>query len=390
VLVVFLKLNPRKRTSLSEVIRTFDWLGFLLLVSGIVLFLVGLASGGNGTWSWTSGVVLGTLIPGALCLVLGVVNELYTKRIPLVPPRLFKTRTTAGVLTSVLIHGIVFVPATFYLPLYFQAVNGSSATLSGVQLLPLSVMTAITATASGFIITKTGDYRWILWICWTILTLGTYLSFPSNAGMGLLIDLTYPYNVAKSVVFLLITGVGIGGLFQTPLIALQAAMPSRDMAVATGAMILFRLLGSATGIAIGGTILNNQLNTRLSNIPEFAPVNMAGNVQGLIDLQPSSLRDQVLTAYALSIRTIWICLTPLAFLGLILVLFAKKYTLKRNVVRAGDKSAPPAEQKTLDVENEGDGVQNSEESSEEARAVDEKMGAELTPASANTAEDSSK
>jgi hypothetical protein len=157
--------------------------------------------------------------------------------------------------------------------------------------------------------------------------------------MGLLIDLGYPYNVAKSVIFLLITGVGIGGLFQTPLIALQAAMPSRDMAVATGAMILFRLLGSATGIAIGGTILNNQLNSRLSDIQNFHPVNLEGNVQNLIDLQPPELRDQVLTAYALSIRMIWICLTPLAAVGLVCVLFARKYTLKRNVVRAGEKPA---------------------------------------------------
>src|SRR5579871_7056518 len=75
VLVVFLKLNPTKRTTVREVIRTFDWLGLLLFVSGIVLFLTGLASGGNGTFGWTSGVVLGTLIPGGVCLVLAVVNE---------------------------------------------------------------------------------------------------------------------------------------------------------------------------------------------------------------------------------------------------------------------------------------------------------------------------
>ena len=67
---------------------------------------------------------------------------------------------------------LVFTPAIYYMPLYFQAVDGSSATFSGVQLLPLSLMTAVTATATGFIIAKTGDYRWILWICWTILTLG--------------------------------------------------------------------------------------------------------------------------------------------------------------------------------------------------------------------------
>lgn len=173
ILFFFLKLNPTKRVPISELAKSFDWIGLLLFVSGIVLFLIGLASGGNGTFSWTSGVVLGTIIPGGICLIGAVINELYTTRQPLIPPRLFKTRTTGGVLISVFLHGLVFTPETYYMPLYFQAVDGSGATFSGVQLLPLSLMTAVTATATGFIIAKTGDYRWNLWICWTILTLGT-------------------------------------------------------------------------------------------------------------------------------------------------------------------------------------------------------------------------
>jgi len=300
VLVIFLKLNPTKRLTVREVASNFDWTGLVFFVSGIVLFITGLACGGNGTFAWNSGVVLGTLIPGCVCLILAVINELYTKRQALIPPRLFKTRTTAGVLISVFLHAVVFTPETYYLPLYFQAVDGASATMSGVQLLPLSFMTAITATASGFIIAKTQDYRWILWICWTILTIGTFSSKTLlTTGTGLLVNLEYPSSTAKSVIYLLITGVGIGGLFQTPLIALQAAMPSRDMATATGSLVLFRLLGSATGVAIGGTILNNQLASRLLDVTDFIPMNLEGNVQQLSFLTPVDLRDRVLTAYAM-------------------------------------------------------------------------------------------
>ena len=128
-----------------------------------------------------------------------------------------------------------------------------------------------------------------------------YLRYVSGltVGMGLMINLEYPSNTAKSIVYLLITGIGIGGLFQTPLIALQAAMPSRDMATATGSLVLFRLLGSATGVAIGGTILNNQLAERLSDISGFRPVNLEGDVQNLILLDPPQLRDRVLSGYAL-------------------------------------------------------------------------------------------
>ena len=170
--MIFLKLNPHKGITFSQLIHTFDWIGLILFVSGIVLFLTALAIGGNGTFAWNSSVVIGTIVPGLVCLIAAVVNELYTKRQALIPPRLFKTRTTGGVLISVFLHGVVFMPASYFMPLYFQAVDGSSPTFSGVQLLPFSLMTAVTATATGFIIAKTGDYRWILWICWTILTLG--------------------------------------------------------------------------------------------------------------------------------------------------------------------------------------------------------------------------
>jgi hypothetical protein len=38
-----------------------------------------------------------------------------------------------------------------------------------------------------------------------------------------------------------------------------------------------------------------------------------------------------------SLRTIWIVMTPLAAVGLCCVLLARKYTLKRNVVKAEDQ-----------------------------------------------------
>jgi hypothetical protein len=37
---------------------------------------------------------------------------------------------------------------------------------------------------------------------------------------------------------------------------------------------------------------------------------------------------------------IWIVLTPLSALGLLCVLVARKYTLNRNVVRAGEQTRP--------------------------------------------------
>ena len=55
-------------------------------------------------------------------------------------------------------------------------------------------------------------------------------------------------------IFPLISGIGFGGLFFPPIIAMQAAMPLKDMATSTAAVGLFRQLGSTIGVSVGQAI----------------------------------------------------------------------------------------------------------------------------------------
>lgn len=59
-----------------------------------------------------------------------------------------------------------------------------------------------------------------------------------------------------------------------------------------------------------------------------------------------------------SIDTIWIVLTPLAAAGLACVLVARKYTLKRHVVRVGGDKKPGSsgsdEEKKIDPSDDAD------------------------------------
>lgn len=61
---------------------------------------------------------------------------------------------------------------------------------------------------------------------------------------------------AVKEIFPLIAGAGLGCLFQTPLIGLQAAMPLKDMATSTGAFGFLRTLGGTIGITIGEAIFS--------------------------------------------------------------------------------------------------------------------------------------
>lgn len=143
----------------------------------------------------------------------------------------------------------------------------------------------------------------------------------------------------------MVPALGVGSLFQTPLIALQAAMPISDMATSTAALGLIRTISGTIGISAGNAIYTSELRKRLPLIPGYSfdssSVDGTNNVRGLVDIQPASLRQEVLHAYSESVSMIWIVCTPMLFVGLISVLFIRSYTLKRHVVRAGKGGPGP-------------------------------------------------
>ena len=234
VLFFFLHLNPTQRRSVRDVASTFDFVGLGLLIGGIVLVLIGFQEAEIAEKRWRAPETLTTLVMGGVFLVAGAANEFFLKtREPIVPPRLFRTRTTSAILISSFIHEMTFFAASYYVPLYFQ-ILGSGATMAGVRQLPLSLGASLMAMMSGLIVSKTGRYRPLIWIGFAVMTLG----------YGLLIMLDEDTSTWKQEIWLLITGLGVGCLFQPPLVGLQASMPLKDMATSTSTFSLLRFVCS--------------------------------------------------------------------------------------------------------------------------------------------------
>ncbi|KZV94441.1 MFS general substrate transporter [Exidia glandulosa HHB12029] len=322
VLLFTLKLNPIKQKTFKQHTAEFDFIGLFLIVSGVVLLLLGF-NAGETSWSSKNTVIF--LVLGVVALVLGAINEVLTKRSPIIPPRLFRTRTTVGVLISIFLHAFVFFGISYYGPVYFQ-VLGASATKSGALMIPFSCGGALVATASGLILAKVlGKYRPVIWFGWAVMLLG----------QGLMITLDEKSSVAKQEILLLVTSLGVGCLFQPPLIAVQAAMPVKDMATATATFVLIRQLGGTMGISIGGSIYSSELHRRLRDIGYTAIGDVVNDVRGLIHIEPLALRQQVLHAYTKSISTIWLVWTPLVVVGFLCAIPIREYAMKRAVVNTG-------------------------------------------------------
>lgn len=85
----FLNLNPHKGKTFREHVSEFDFIGLGLIIAGVVCMLIGFNNSENG---WDKPDVIVLVVVGAGLVVASSINEIFTKRSPIIPPRLFKAR----------------------------------------------------------------------------------------------------------------------------------------------------------------------------------------------------------------------------------------------------------------------------------------------------------
>ncbi|KAI6005455.1 major facilitator superfamily domain-containing protein [Pisolithus albus] len=319
ILFIFLNLNPHQSRPIREQIAELDFVGLFSFVGGVVCLLLGFQFSQT---SWSDAKTIALLVVGCTLFVLGGVNEVFTTRSAIVPARLFKTRTTAILLISAFLHAITFFSASYYLPLYYQ-VLGSSATGAGIRMIPFSLGTAIMSIVAGVINSRTGKCRPIIWCAYATMTLG----------WGLMTMLDYNSNNAEKELYPFVATLGVGCLFQVPIIAIQAAMPIKDMATASSAFMFLRTVGGAVGISVSEAIISSLLSKKMASIPGISSY-VSGSTAALLndDVSTVTVRDAILHAYSRSISTIWVMNTPISGVALILTLFLREYSMARKIV----------------------------------------------------------
>ena len=108
----------------------------LTLTLGLMPILVGLTLA--ETSQWTDPAVWGTIVAGIVFLFVFIFVESRAAE-PIIPLHLFRNRTFSASMVAIFLATFGFGAAIIFLPLYFQIVQGASATLSGYQLLPFLI-----------------------------------------------------------------------------------------------------------------------------------------------------------------------------------------------------------------------------------------------------------
>lgn len=267
------KLSPRQ--VLGTAVKSLDLGGFLLVSPAAVMLLLALEYGGS-QYAWNSSVVIGLMVGAVVTFALFFLWERSQSDHAMVPFAMLRHRVIrSATLTSFFsVPGILI--ADYYLAIYFQAILNDSALMSGVHLLPKTMIMVVSTILTGTLTQKTGYYLpWIM--------LGSALS---AIGYGLLSTLTPTTSVARWAGYQILIGTGIGASVSGPMLAVQNIVALKQMPKAVSIVLSMQNMGSAIWLVVANTIFNNELRQRLQQSVD------------LIGLDPSV----VISAGARSIR----------------------------------------------------------------------------------------
>src|SRR5205807_888989 len=133
--------------------------------------------------AWLSPQVGGLILLGALVLV-GFVLAESRAREPIMPLDLFRDRTYSASQAAVFLIAVAMFTAVIFLPRYYQAVRGVSATASGYEIWPLLLGLIGGSMVGGLLISKRGRYRWLLTGSAVLLIAGAALMTRLDATTG--------------------------------------------------------------------------------------------------------------------------------------------------------------------------------------------------------------
>ncbi|MBV9892858.1 MAG: MFS transporter [Chloroflexi bacterium] len=217
--------------------------GAITSVAGIVLLLLALSLGGR-EYAWDSPIVLSLLGIGVAVLTLFLWLEARAPD-PVLPLRLLRNNVVAISSTNSLAQSMAQISLALFVPLYAQAVMGTSATVSGTIMVPMLLGMVASNVAAGLRIAQVGRYK-------AFAILGFAMG---AAGFGMLASLGPQTPFSLLAACLACLGVAIGMIFPTLTLSYQSAVEFRELGVATSLNQFCRSVGSTLGSALFGSIL---------------------------------------------------------------------------------------------------------------------------------------
>jgi EmrB/QacA subfamily drug resistance transporter len=245
-----------------------DLVGGLLSLVAVAGIVFGIIEGPDRGWS--DGLTVTGLVAGTLALAAFVRWELHVAQ-PMLDPRLFRNRGFSAGSLTVMVQFFASFGLFFVVIQYLQFVVGRSPLEAALALLPLPLVMIPLARNAPRIARRVGFRR--------LAPAGLFLT---AAGLVVIsqvqVDLAYGYFALGLVLFA--AGMALAGTPATT--AITESLPETKQGVASAVNDTARELGSALGIAILGSVLNQQYRDGMTDAVHGLPPALADGAQGSI------------------------------------------------------------------------------------------------------------
>ncbi|BCR98001.1 MDR family MFS transporter [Aspergillus luchuensis] len=302
MLFLFKPPSIQRNKTVAQRILDLDLIGCAIFVPAVFMLLLAMMWGGTKE-AWNSATTIGLFVGSGVAFIIFVSWEGYKGEGAMVPGNVVSRRTvTFSVLFSFCHFGSVGI-LNYYLPEWFQVVEGASPLQSGTRILA-SVLSQIVGTLfAGFLARKIHYYNpWLhigpLFMC-TAAALYTHFSAidtPSSHWIG----------------FQVIQGLGVGMAQQMPSLIVQHTVRDKPelMPVAISLNLFFQYLGATIMQALGGIVFRSVLYSELAdhaglNSEQIALLSAGGmaDVRDTVEEHFPDLLRLVLEAYNTAITS---------------------------------------------------------------------------------------
>jgi len=335
----------------TQVKHKIDYTGAVLITLAACGLLLATQLGANGQDPWGSWQVISLFAVGIALTVLFVFWEAKIASEPIIPMHLFRNRVFSVANGMALVVGITMMGSLVYLSVYLQFVAGYSPTKAGLALLPMMLGVGPAAMITGITISKIGKYK-------PFPIVGSGISV---IGMFLLSRMGVNTSATERGVYMLVLGLGLGMTMPVLTLAVQNALPFKDIGTGTSSNLFFRNMGSSFGTAIFGAILSNRLAAYLKHdLPSSLSSSMTSSGGGT-SLSRSSLETAsaqaaqhgfqglsgiVLRDFTSAMSVVFMTAAGIMVIAFVLSLFLKQVEL-RKVGAPGAQKAGTAEAEDL-------------------------------------------
>jgi EmrB/QacA subfamily drug resistance transporter len=231
--------------------RNFDLSGALAATLGLSILVLGIVR--TDVTGWSSAGTVALIAVGVVLLVIFVAIEGKLATAPLMPLRIFASRTlSASNVIVVLIGGATF-GMWFFVSLYLQQVLGYSPIKAGLTFLPMTLCIVVGATSASRLVVRFGA-KPLLVTGMTLQTIGLVLFTQISV---------HDTFVATILVPGLLVAAGLGLALVPATISAVAGVAPKEAGLASGLVNTSRLVGGALGLAILAALATARTNTDL-------------------------------------------------------------------------------------------------------------------------------